>query len=144
MGWQDYHLHVFRIGDAAYGPDPEGELGFRDEMKARLSDVAQVWTSIGYEYDFGDSWEHELLVETASTAELGRACPACTAGEGACPPEDCGGWPGYQELKAILANPAYKAHQEMQMWADSQVGEKFDPASFDLPATSRRVTRALF
>jgi hypothetical protein len=65
MGWQDYHLHVFRIGDAAYGPDPENELGFRDETRARLCDAAQVGTRIGYEYDFGDAWDHELVVEAA-------------------------------------------------------------------------------
>jgi hypothetical protein len=143
MGWQDYHLHVFRIGDAAYGPDPENELGFRDEIKARLCDVAQVGTRIGYEYDFGDSWEHELIVEAASQAEAGHAYPACTGGEGACPPEDCGGAPGYQELKAILANPAHEEYREMRVWADSQAGQKFDPADFSLLGTGRRVTRAL-
>lgn len=52
MGWQDYHLHVFRVGDAAYGPDPEHELGFGDEVKTRLSDVAQVAARLGYEYDY--------------------------------------------------------------------------------------------
>jgi hypothetical protein len=120
MGWQDYHLHVFRIGDAAYGPDPENELGFRDEIKARLCHVAQVGTRIGYEYDFGDSWDHELVVEAASQAE-----------------------PGYQELKAILADPAHEEYREMRVWADSQAGEKFDPANFSLPGADRQVTRAL-
>lgn len=143
MGWQDYHLHVFRIGGAAYGPDPEDELGFRDETKTRLCDVAQVGTRIGYEYDFGDSWDHELVVEAASQAEAGQAYPACTGGEGACPPEDCGGGPGYQELKAVLADPARKEYQEMRVWADSQDGGKFDPADFDLSRTGPRVTRAL-
>lgn len=143
MGWQDYHLHVFRIGDAAYGPDPENELGFRDETKVRLSDVARVGTRVGYEYDFGDGWEHELVVEAASRAEAGQAYPACTGGEGACPPEDCGGGPGYQELKAILADPAHEEYREMRVWAESQAGEKFGPANFSLPETSRRVTRAL-
>ena len=143
MGWQDYHLHVFRIGDAAYGPDPENELGFRDETKARLCDVAQVGTRIGYEYDFGDGWEHELVVEAASRAEAGQVYPACAAGEGACPPEDCGGAPGYQELKAILADPAHEEYREMRVWADSQAGEEFNPANFSLPGTGRRVTRAL-
>lgn len=144
MGWQDYHLHVFQIGDAAYGPDPEDELGFRDETKVRLSGVTQVGTRIGYEYDFGDSWEHELVVEAASRAEPGQAYPACTGGEGSCPPEDCGGEPGYQELKAILADPAHEAYHEMRVWADSQAGEKFNPANFDLSGTGRRVTRALY
>jgi hypothetical protein len=85
MGWQDYHLHVFRIGDAAYGPDPENELGFRDETRARLCDAAQVGTRIGYEYDFGDAWDHELVVEAASQAEAGQAYPACTGGRGRLP-----------------------------------------------------------
>ena len=106
--------------------------------------MAQTGTRIGYEYDFGDSWEHELIVEAASRAEPGQAYPACTGGEGACPPEDCGGGPGYQELKAILADPAHEQYREMRVWADSQPGEKSNPAGFSLPGTSRRVTRALF
>ncbi len=74
--------------------------------KARLADVAEVGTRVGYEHDFGDSWEHELLVEAC--AEVGQIYPACTGGEGACPPADAGGYPGYLRLKENLVDPPTK------------------------------------
>jgi hypothetical protein len=132
-GWQDYHLHAFRIGKTSYGPDPDGELGFADETKARLADVARVGTRIGYEYDFGDGWEHELVVEAraAAEAEAGQTYPACIAGEGACPPEDSGGAYGFGELKEILAGPPGADRDEMREWAGD-----YDPARFDLAAAN--------
>jgi Plasmid pRiA4b ORF-3-like protein len=142
MGWQNYHMHVFRVGELSYGPDPEGMLGHLEETKVRLADVAAVGKSIGYEYDFGDSWEHEVLVEARTEAEADQIYPACTAGQGACPPEDAGGYPGYQQLKEILADPSNEDYEEMRAWADSQVQGEFDPASFDLAQASARLSTA--
>ena len=135
MGWEDCHLHAFQIGKMTYGPDPEEELGFADETKARLADVARVRTRIGYEYDFGDSWEHELVVEARTVAEDGQTYPACIAGEGACPPEDCGGVYGFAELKEVLAGPDSAERDQMLEWAD----EDFDPTHFDLAAANATV-----
>jgi hypothetical protein len=135
MGWEDCHMHAFQIGKTTYGPDPEGEIGYADETKARLADVARVRTRIGYEYDFGDSWEHELVVEARTVAEDGQTYPACIAGEGACPPEDCGGVYGYAELKEVLAGPDSAERDEMLEWAD----EDFDPTHFDLAAANATV-----
>jgi len=142
MGWQNYHMHVFRVGELGYGPDPEGMLGHLEEAKVRLADVAGVGERIGYEYDFGDSWEHELLIEACTKAEAHQTYPACTAGEGACPPEDSGGFPGYQRLKEILADPSSNEYEEMRTWAESQTCGKFDPAIFDLAKASARVSTA--
>ena len=142
MGWQNYHMHVFRVGELSYGPDPEGILGHREEAKVRLADVAEVGERIGYEYDFGDSWEHELLVEARTEAEARQTYPACTGGDGACPPEDVGGYPGYQQLKEILADLSNEEYEEMRTWADSQACGEFDPASFDLAQASARVSTA--
>lgn len=135
MGWENYHMHAFQIGKTSYGPDPDGELGFADETKARLADVARVRTRIGYEYDFGDGWEHELLVEARAVAEADQAYPACIAGEGACPPEDSGGAYGFQDLKEILAGPPGADRDEMREWA----GSDYDPARFDLAAANTAV-----
>jgi Plasmid pRiA4b ORF-3-like protein len=135
MGWEDCHLHAFQIGKTTYGPDPEGELGYADETKARLADVARVRTRIGYEYDFGDSWEHEILVEARAAAEAGKTYPACIAGEGACPPEDSGGAYGFAELKELLAGPPSAERDEMLEWA----GDDYDPARFDLAAANAAV-----
>jgi Plasmid pRiA4b ORF-3-like protein len=135
MGWQDCHLHVFQIGKTSYGPDPEGELGYADETKARLADVAQVRTRIGYEYDFGDGWEHEIVVEARAVAEADTIYPACIAGEGACPPEDCGGPGGFEDFKELLAGPPSAERDEMLEWAD----DDYDPARFDLAAADAAV-----
>ncbi len=142
MGWQNYHMHVFQVGELGYGPDPEGMLGHLEEAKVQLADVAGAGERIGYEYDFGDSWEHELLVEACTKAEAHQAYPACTAGEGACPPEDSGGFPGYQRLKEILADPSSEEYEEMRTWAESQTRRTFDPASFDVAEASARVSTA--
>jgi hypothetical protein len=54
-----------------------------------------------------DGWEHELAVEARTEVEAGQTYPACTGGEGACPPEDSGGYPGYRRLEEILADPSH-------------------------------------
>lgn len=135
MGWDNSHMHAFRIGKISYGPDPEGELGNADETKARLADVARVRTRICYEYDFGDGWEHDLIVEARVVAEGGETYPACIAGEGACPLEDSGGAYGFADLKEILAGPPSDERYEMQEWA----GEDYDPSHFDLAAANEAV-----
>jgi hypothetical protein len=135
MGWENYHLHAFRIGTTTYGPDPEGELGYADETTARLADVARVGTRIGYEYDFGDGWEHQVVVEARAVAEADKSYPACIAGEGACPPEDSGGAYGFEQLKELLAGPRSAERDEMREWA----GDDYDPARFDLTAADAAV-----
>jgi len=136
MGWEDYHLHAFRVGGVSYGaPDPDDELGYRDERKARLADVAAAAKRISYEYDFGDSWEHELVIEKLTVAADDGVYPACVAGEGACPPEDCGGSYSFAELKELLAGPPSAEREEMLEWA----GGDYDPARFDLAAANASV-----
>jgi hypothetical protein len=132
MGWENYHMHAFQIGKTTYGFDPDGELGHSDETKVRLADVARVGTRISYEYDFGDGWEHELVVEARAVAEADRIYPACIAGQGACPPEDSGGAYGFESLKELLAGPPSAERDEMREWA----GDDYDPARFDLAAAN--------
>jgi hypothetical protein len=136
MGWEDYHIHAFQIGKTTYGPDPDGDLGYADETKALLADVARARTRISYEYDFGDGWEHELVVEARAVVEAGQAYPACIAGEGACPPEDSGGAYGFEELKEVLAGPPSPERAEMQEWMGD---DDYDPAHFDLAAANAAV-----
>ena len=135
MGWEDCHMHAFQIGKTSYGPDPDGELGFADETKTRLADVARVRTRIGYEYDFGDGWEHEIVVEGRAVAKADQIYPACIAGEGACPPEDSGGSYGFEQLKELLAGPPSVERDEMLEWT----GGDYDPARFDLAAANAAV-----
>ena len=133
MGWEDSHLHMFRIVGREYGPAHlDVELEALDESKYRIGDLLKTGDRAGYEYDFGDGWDHELAVEASVVADAVTVYPACTGGEGACPPEDCGGPGGFADLKDLLAGPASPDREEMRAWA----GEHYDPAHFDLAAAN--------
>ena len=88
-----------------------------------------VQGSFFYLYDFGDSWEHEVLVEKVLSAEAGVDYPICIKAKRACPPEDCGGSWGYQEFVEIIQDTEHPEHASMLEW----VGGYFDPedAEFD-------------
>jgi hypothetical protein len=138
MGWQDYHLHCFTHGDTRYGPPDDGELGFRDERRTTLGTlVTDAGDRIDYSYDFGDGWEHELVVERLGVAEPDTRYPVCVAGEGACPPEDCGGVWGYEELREILANPSHAEHESMLEWLGLTTAAEFDATRFDIDAANQ-------
>jgi hypothetical protein len=131
MGWEDYHMHVFSDGSCEYGLAPE--LGHRDERKATLGRLLkQEGERIRYTYDFGDDWEHEIVVEKVLAAEPGVRYPICVAGKGACPPEDCGGVWGYEHLREVLTDPADEEHGEMLEWLGLQTSAEFDPARFNV------------
>jgi hypothetical protein len=128
LSWTDSHLHQFGAGTLLYGtalPEldaPEDEL---DERWVRLSALPSRFV---YAYDFGDGWEHDVEV-----LGPGGEQPGCVDGEGACPPEDCGGPYGYAEMLEALADPANPEHDSMTMW----VGDRLRP--FDVDLTSVRV-----
>jgi hypothetical protein len=130
MGWTDSHLHQFVVGGTYYGtPTPEFDFEVEDEGKIKLSQAAPgVKKKIVYEYDFGDGWEHEILVEKILQSEPGVRYPVCLAGKRACPPEDCGGVWGYESLLEALRDPEHPEHNDMLEW----VGGDFDPEAFDL------------
>ena len=92
-----------------------------------------------YEYDFGDSWEHEILIEKILAAELGRTYPICLDGRRSCPPEDCGGTCGYENLLEALGDLHHEDHTAMREWA----GEDFDPEAFDVGQVNRMLSQAL-
>jgi len=141
MGWTDSHLHAFRAGGVTYGMpnvDPDFPDDTRNERNVRLDQVAQAGDALIYEYDFGDGWEHELKIEKAFAAEPAVHYPRCTAGKHACPPEDCGGPPGYQHLLDALRDASHDEHDGMRAW----VGDEFDAEAFDVDAINERLWRA--
>jgi hypothetical protein len=129
FGWQGYHMHSFACGEDEFGvPDPE--LGFIDERAVSLGQLMQgVGDRLGYTYDFGDNWRHDIVAEKLHEAEPGAHYPLLLAAKGACPPEDCGGPWGYAELKEILADPDHEQHQEMLDWLGLNSGADFDANS---------------
>jgi hypothetical protein len=138
MGWQDYHLHSFEVNGISYGmPDPEGELDLRDELDVRLSEVAAEAAKFRYTYDFGDWWEHEIVVEAVADADPEERYPVCLGGERACPPEDVGGAYGYERFLQALADPAHADHAAMVEW----IGRRFDPEAFDADRASALLRR---
>jgi Plasmid pRiA4b ORF-3-like protein len=99
MGWTNSHLHQFRIGTATYGMTDVDDAPetLEDERDFALSALARAGDRFVYEYDFGDGWDHDVVV-TKVTEVAKATVPRCTAGARACPPEDCGGPPGYEHL----------------------------------------------
>ena len=132
MGWTDSHLHHFVDAPIVYsvpsGDDYPGEERL-DERRFRLADVARhEKASFIYEYDFGDSWAHEVVVEKILPADPKKEYAVCLDGKNACPPEDCGGIWGYYELLKVVKNPKHKEHRATLDW----LGGPFDPGHFDL------------
>ncbi|HWE30664.1 MAG TPA: plasmid pRiA4b ORF-3 family protein [Polyangia bacterium] len=135
LGWNNSHLHQFRVGERLIGikEDDDAFLDeLEDETRIKLSQIAVEKSRFVYEYDFGDDWDHEIVVETVLAAVDGVRYPVCTAGKRACPPDDCGGPGGYHRLLAALADAEHKEHDRMLEW----VGGPFDPEAFDLEDTN--------
>jgi hypothetical protein len=138
MGWEDRHLHEWRIGDVDYGDpdsDEHADEGLVDEASVLLSEVAPVDTLIHYTYDLGDGWEH--LVEVLSVEPYDGTVPPLMvlAGERACPPEDSGGPHGYADLLAALENPEDLDHED----AVVAFGDSLDPEVFDRELANHRL-----
>ena len=139
MGWQDYHLHLFSVGRTMYGlTDPE--LGIPEERDERWVLLRQVAAGEGskfiYEYDFGDGWRHDVLVEKVLSAEAGVRYPRCTQGRRACPPEDVGGVGGYYDFLEAIKDPEHPEHEGMLEW----IGGAFDPEAFDVEAVDSELS----
>jgi hypothetical protein len=133
MGWDDYHLHQFIINDIYYGtPDPDFGFEVKNEKNAKLEKLFSLdneKSTFFYEYDFGDSWYHSILIEKIMPFEPGKHYPVCIKGKRACPPEDCGGVGGYYHFLEAIQDPEHPDHDDMMEWR-----EDFDPEAFDIDA----------
>jgi hypothetical protein len=134
MGWYDAHLHQFTVGRVHYGvPDPDDFEEVRDERRVKLNQIlTEPKQKLVYEYDFGDGWEHVVLLEKVVAPEPGESYPRCTAGKRACPPEDVGGVWGYESFLEAIRDAEHPEHEQMLEW----VGGEFDPELFDLAAAN--------
>jgi len=139
MGWDQSHLHEFRVGQQRYGaPDPTGGgFGMEDQIDERKVRLHQVLSRVGakavYTYDFGDGWEHGIVVEKRLPVDPNLAYPACTGGRRACPPEDCGGIPGFYELLNAIRNPNHENREDLLDW----LGGEYDPKAFSIETVNR-------
>ncbi len=139
MGWEDYHLHQFKIGGQVYGmPDDDfEEFDDVDEDSVLFSEVVTAPMRFSYHYDFGDNWQHEVVVEAKERVPLVLKFAACIDGERACPPEDCGGTGGFQEFVEAVTDPTHEEHVDYAQW----VGRPFDPEAFSVAATNAALQR---
>lgn len=137
MGWGGGHLHLFdldgwQITDAETlaGGWSDGE----DEEKAQLKKyIYREGQKFRYVYDFGDDWEHDVLLEKILPVEAGIRYPRCLKGKRACPPEDCGGAWGYADLLRSMADETHPERETYLEW----LGGEFDPEEFDLELVNR-------
>lgn len=136
LGWEDYHLHQFEVLDPKTGgkisigiPDEDGFSGY-EIISGNKAKISKYFLSpkdkASYEYDFGDGWEHEVVLEKILLAKPGTEYPRCISGERACPPEDCGGPWGYEELLEVINDPTHPEYEEKIEW----LGDDFDPEKF--------------
>ncbi len=147
MGWTNSHLHQFEIKGQRYG-DPELlDDGFEDFdcEDSTTTMVSEILPKTGkrfafkYEYDFGDSWEHEVMFEGSPPIDPKAKYPLCLEGERACPPEDCGGVWGYGDFLDAISNPKHEEHENMLEW----IGGKFDPERFDPGKATKEMKKGL-
>ncbi len=138
MGWEGYHLHQFDIAGAVYQRcDLMDDFPFGrrplEEAEHRLGDVlATVGAKARWDYDFGDGWEHDVVVEAIEAADPDVSYPRCIKGRRACPPEDCGGSWGYADLLEAVADPTHAQHGELTEW----LPPGFDAEHFDANETT--------
>jgi hypothetical protein len=141
MGWTNSHLHKFEFKEKCLSPQERVKKFFEPRPAAKPKTLAgrapNRGTKFHYIYDFGDYWEHEVLVEKIGPRDPDIALPACIAGERACPPEDCGGSWGYEDLLEVLKDPKHADYQERI----DCLGGDFDSEQFDIQEVNARLKR---
>ncbi len=131
MGWQGGHLHEFDFGPIRFGELDEEfpDEGLRSERGVKLSQAMSGWHfHFEHRYDFGDGWQHWVVVEELFEPDTPLKNARCISGQNACPPEDVGGTSGYVEFLAAISDPAHEEHDNYLGWH----GGPFDPAEFDI------------
>ncbi len=133
MGWENQHMHLFQKGTRMFGlSDDEwsGSSRFQDYTIVRVNDLLRKpGDEIEYHYDMGDGWRHAVVLERESVKpDPLEYYPQCTGGARECPPEDCGGPPGYIEMINAVKNPANPQHRFFK----AMYPEGLDPEYFDM------------
>jgi len=142
FGWTDSHLHQFVKGDT-YWSNPEwyedyDDIEVIDESRVRISRVLKTeGDSVRYDYDFGDNWQHEIVLEKILPASAPRPSPKCLGGARHRPPEDVGGTGGYEEFLEVIFDPTHEDYEHYSAWA----GGSFQPEEFDVNAVNQVLSR---
>ena len=139
MGWENSHLYKFKIRSKSYM-----DLELCDEISDEAQDCWDVTlkelgiksgSKFEYIYDFGDYWCHTIKVEKVRNARPFEPGFGCRSGARNCPPEDCGGAPGYDTLLEAMRDNKHPEREELMKW----VGPDFDPEKFDVDSTNEKI-----
>jgi hypothetical protein len=139
MGWKDNHLHRF-LAEQTNDGEPDSKYGgdHEDDRRTCLGRILRKSRdAMVYEYDFGDRWEHIVVLERIVEPVPGAPYPVILAAEGACPPENVGGIGGYDQFLQTMTNPGHPEHREMMAWW----GGPFDPKLYDIEARNEVLLR---
>ncbi len=130
MGWWNSHLYQFNAGSLSISdPSPDDFEEVEDAKRLKLSQVfTQKGDTVEYEYDFGDGWIHTVRLGKILPAKANENYPKCTGGKRKCPPEDCGGVWGYENLLEVMADKTHPEYKDLKDW----LGGNFDPEAFVL------------
>lgn len=139
FAWENSHLHQFIGKRGEYYTDPNAELeNTKNEFDFTIGDLLDKPKSkLIYEYDFGDSWRHEIMLEKIEEFDPQVKYPLCINGKCCAPPEDCGGTWGYENFREIMHDPKHEEHKSMVEWH----GGKFDPEAFDIKKINRDLSQ---
>lgn len=136
MGWYGHHLHLFDVRGLQFGvPDEDADYLINEKAATVKHVLPEIGSELRWDYDFGDGWEHDVIVVAIEAASNANVKTLCLAGERACPPEDCGGIPGYAQLLEALADVKHPEHAAVVEWTPAG----FDPEAFDLVEVNRRI-----
>lgn len=145
--WQDYHLFAFELPDCIVDiPDPEFEGTYdvpeKNAKRVKIDQYMIKGAKFVYQYDFGDNWEHEIVLEKKAEGIEGVHYPICMDGARHRPPEDVGGVGGYESFLEAINNSDHTEHEDMLVWAEKDTGgRKFDPEYFYLNEVNRALAK---
>jgi Plasmid pRiA4b ORF-3-like protein len=153
MGWEDAHLYGFALHNgkpsASYWralsnqkfepPQNDDGMGWDRSNSDRTTLLSHVLRKpkdkLLYMYDFGDDWEH--LITLKDIVRTKEPMPWLVKAQNACPPEDCGGMPGFVNMLDAFTNPKHPEHEGVREW----LGDDFEPGAFDFSALQAAVKR---
>ncbi|MFS8137978.1 MAG: plasmid pRiA4b ORF-3 family protein [Thermomonas sp.] len=138
MGWGGGHMHEFTFAQGSYASvEPGLDLPFdvQDESRVSLRTALKGSLTFTWIYDYGDNWQHKVKVESADDMGFALNHPLCITGQGACPPDDVGGVPGFENFVQAMADPAHAEHDELTGW----YGRPFDPVAFSAADVQERL-----
>lgn len=143
MGWECYHLHLFKISGVEFGASDDGCDPWESDKTLKVSQAFFISPKLKYIYDFGDGWQHEVAFEEEKLVKPEERYPLCTGGENNCPPEDAGGISAFADYKEAILNKSHERHQEFLNWRGPYNLSEFSVEMANLRMIRKKVAKNL-